>query len=172
MDWVVPGRLPQSFGTTHSIDRIEMPKILTLLFMTISLSASVAVSETEALPVIGRIHPKLFEMVIAWDSDTEQPVVTEINLDAVAKNRNQFDFSKVKKNGDWIECAGDDGCGFIRFKTLNSDKKRLLIEFQRNAGGTLTIGVLIEFVVETRDVLKAGKTHPIQVLRVISFEAK
>ena len=161
-----------SRSATHSTDRIEMTKLLTLLFMAICVSASAAASETDASRVVGRIHPKLFEMVTSWDSDTEQPVVTEINLDAVVKNRNQFDFSEVKKNGDWIECAGDDGGGFSRFKTIKSDKTRFLIEFQRNAGGTLTMGALIEFVVETREVLKAGKAHPIQVLRVISIEAK
>jgi hypothetical protein len=162
-----PGR-----SATHSTDRIEMTTFLTFLFMAICVSASVAASETDASAVVGRIHPRLFEMVTSWDSDTEQPVVTEINLDAVVKNRNQFDFSKVRMNGGWIECAGDDGRGFSRFKTIKSNKNHLLIEFQRNAGGTLTTASLIEFVVETRDVLKAGKTHPIQVLRVISIEVK
>ncbi|GDY07373.1 hypothetical protein LBMAG52_08590 [Planctomycetia bacterium] len=149
-----------------------MTKCLTFLFVAICVSASVTVdaSEKDASPDAGRIHPKVFEMVTSWDSDTEQPVVTEINLDAVAKNRNQFDFSKVKKNGEWIECVGDDGHGFRRFKTIKSDKKRHVIEFQRNAGGTLTTSTLIEFVIETRHVLKAGKAHPIQVLRVMAIE--
>lgn len=149
-----------------------MTKYLTLLVTVICVSVAVAASETDATAVVGRIHPRVFEMVISWDSDTEQPVVTEINMDAMVKNRNQFDFSKVKKNGDWIECVVDDGGGFSRFKIITSDKKRHLIEYQRNAGGTLTTGTLIEFVIETRDVLKAGKAHPIQVLRVISIEAK
>ena len=114
-----------------------MTKLLTFLLVAICMPASVDASEADASPVVGRIHPKLFEMVTSWDSDTDQPVVTEINLDAVVKNRNQFDFSKIRKNGEWIECAGDDGRGFRRFKTIKSDKQRLLIEFQRNAGGTL-----------------------------------
>ena len=116
-----PGR-----SVTHSTDRIEMTTFLTFLFMAICVSASVAASETDASAVVGRIHPRLFEMVTSWDSDTEQPVVTEINLDAVVKNRNQFDFSKVRTNGAWIECAGDDGRGFSRFKTIKSNKNHLV----------------------------------------------
>jgi hypothetical protein len=149
-----------------------MTKFLEFLIIATCVSASVRATETDASSVVGRIHPKLFEMVTSWDSDTEQPVVTEINLDAVVKNRNQFDFSKVKKNGDWIECIDNDGCGFCRFKTIKTDEKLVLIEFQRNAGGTLTTAALIAFVIETRDILKAGKGHPVQVLRVISIEAK
>ena len=142
--------------------------------MVIMASASVTVadSEADASRIIERIHPKLFEMVTPWDSDTEEPVVTEINLDAVAKNRNQFDFSKVKKNGDWIESAGDDGHSVSRYKIIKSDKQRQSIEFQRNGGGTLTTVSLIEFVIETREIRKAGKVRRIQVLRVISIETK
>lgn len=151
-----------------------MTKYLTLLFLAIYVSASFTVdsSEKEASIDLGHIHPKVFEMVTSWDSDTEQPVVTEVNLDAVAKNRNQFDFSKVKKNGEWIECVGDDGHGFSRFKTIRSDRKRLVIEFQRNGGGTLTTVTLIDFVLEARPILKSGKAHSIQVLRVMSIERK
>ena len=153
---------------------IKMTNRLTVLIMVIMASASVTVadSEADASRIIERIHPKLFEMVTSWDSDTEEPVVTEINLDAVAKNRNQFDFSKVKKNGDWIESAGDDGHSVCRYKIIKSDKQRQSIEFQRNGGGTLTTVSLIEFVIETREIRKAGKVRRIQVLRVISIETK
>ena len=153
---------------------IKMTNRLTVLIMVIMASASVTVadSEADASRIIERIHPKLFEMVTSWDSDTEEPVVTEINLDAVAKNRNQFDFSKVKKNGDWIESAGDDGHSVSRYKIIKSDKQRQSIEFQRNGGGTLTTVSLIEFVIETRAIRKAGKVRRIQVLRVISIETK
>lgn len=151
-----------------------MTKFLTLFLVAICVSTAVTVdaSETDALAVVGRIHPRVFEMVTSWDSDADQPVVTEVNLDAVVKNRNQFDFSKLKRNGNWIECPGDEGCGFTRFKIIKSDKQRLLVEFQRNAGGTLTTGTLIEVVIETRDVHMAGKAQSIQVLRVISIETK
>jgi hypothetical protein len=151
-----------------------MTKFLALLLVTICVSASFAVnnSEKDTSTVVERFHPKLFELVTSWDSDTDQPVVTEINLDAVVKNRNQFDFTKVKKNGDWIECPGDDGCGFRRFKIIKADQKQFLIEFQRNAGGTLTTPSLIEFVIDTRHLLKAGKSHPVQVLRIMSIEAR
>lgn len=151
-----------------------MTKFLAFLFVAICVPASVIVdaAETDASPVVQGIHPKVFEMVTSWNSDTEQPVVTEVNLDAVAKNRNQFDLAQVKKNGEWIGCVGEDGHGFRRFKTIKSDKKLFVIEFQSNAGGTLTTATLIEFVIETRDIRKAGKTHSIPVLRIMSIETK
>ncbi|MFM7059425.1 MAG: hypothetical protein ACKO2P_21135 [Planctomycetota bacterium] len=119
-----------------------------------------------------RLHPKLFDLVTSWDSDTEQPVVTEINLDAVARNRNQFDFLSVRKNGDWTECPGDDGVGFQRFRMIGADRNRFRIEYQRNAGGTLTTATRIECVVETRQILVAGRRDSIQVLRVVSIAAQ
>lgn len=151
-----------------------MTKFLALLMVTTCVSASFVVndSEIETSLVVERIHPKVFDLVTSWDSDTEQPVVTEINLDAVMKNRNQFDFSLVRKNGDWTECTGDDGRGFRRFKIIKSDGKASLIEFQRNADGTLTTASFIEFVVDTKRFQVDGKTRRVQVLRVISIEAR
>lgn len=148
-----------------------MTRLMTFLLIEIWIAATFAASETDISVVVGRIHPRVFEMVTSWDSDTEEPVITEVNLDAVVKNRNQFDFSKVRKNGEWIECAGDGDIGFSRFKYLKSENSQILVEFQRNAGGTLTTETLIEFVIQTRDVLKAGKPHRIQVLRVLSIAA-
>ena len=157
-----------------------MKKFWTVLLVAILVHAYVSASEVDATPVTDRIHPNVFEMVTSWDSDIEEPVVTEVNLDAVAKNRNQFDFAKVKRNGEWIECVGEDDQGFRRYRNMKdprplgqigSNKKRLVVEFQRSAGGTLTTRTMIEFVIETRQVRKSGKTLPIQVLRVISIEA-
>src|SRR6266516_2162754 len=42
-------------------------------------SATPAAAHTSAL----KIHPKVFNMIDCWISDSESPVVTEINLDAV-----------------------------------------------------------------------------------------
>ena len=126
--------------------------------------------KTEKLPDVRRIHPTVFELVTCWNSDAEQPVVTEINLDAVRKNRNQFDAETVRTNGDWVECPGRDGLGFRRFKVISSNENVFLVEFQSNSGGTLTTATRIEFIIEAREIRSAGKARPVSVLRVMSVE--
>src|SRR6266478_7280529 len=49
-------------------------------------AATLAAAQSSAL----KIHPKVFNMINCWISDSESPVVTEINLDAVEKNGNEF----------------------------------------------------------------------------------
>src|ERR1051325_6226548 len=49
-------------------------------------ASNAAAMETSAL----EIHPKVFNMIDCWVSDSESPVVTEINLNAAEKNGNQF----------------------------------------------------------------------------------
>ena len=128
--------------------------------------------KTEKLPDVRRIHPTVFELVTCWNSDAEQPVVTEINLDAVRKNRNQFDAETVRTNGDWVECPGRDGLGFRRFKVISSDKNVFTVEFQSNSGGTLTTATRIEFIIEAREIRSAGKARPVSVLRVMSVDGR
>src|SRR5262249_37944374 len=55
-------------------------------------------TETSAL----KIHPKVFNMIDYWISDSESPVATEINLNAVEKNGNQFNEDGLKQDGDWL----------------------------------------------------------------------
>lgn len=158
-----------------SSESIGMTKsVLKLLPVVICISTCVSINggENDDAPPLSKLHPGIFEMVTCWSSDSEQPVATEINLDAVAKNQNQFDFSKVRKNGEWTECPGEDGVGFSRFRLLKSDDRHFEVEFQSNTGGTLTTASLIEFVIETRDFRKAGKPVAIQVLRIVSVETK
>jgi hypothetical protein len=50
----------------------------------------------------GAWHPEVFSMIQCWISDTERPVVTEVNLDAVQRDRNQFDQDRVKQEGGWV----------------------------------------------------------------------
>ncbi len=129
-------------------------------------------SKTEDLADVRTIHPAAFELVTCWNADSEQPVVTEINLDAVRKNRNQFDAATVRSNGDWVECPGHDDHGFRRFRVISSDKNVFTVEFQSNSEGTLTTATRIEFILETREIRSAGKARPVSVLRVMSVEAR
>src|SRR5437879_5027567 len=47
-----------------------------------------------------KIHPKVFNMIDCWISDSEGPVMTEINLDAVEKNGSQFNDDGLKQDGE------------------------------------------------------------------------
>lgn len=131
-----------------------------------------AAEGADAALAVSKIHPKVFEMVECWLSDSEEPVATEINLDAVAKNGNQFDFSAVKKDGEWTVCPGEDGRGFRRFKELKVDNGEIAVEYQSNGGGTFTSASIIEFTIEKRALRKNGKPISVRVLRVVSVAAK
>jgi len=111
-------------------------------------------------------------LVESWISDTEHPVVTEVNLDAVAVNRNQFDRSTIKKNGDWIEYTDNETHGFQRFKELKTSNGRFTVEYQNNGGGTLTTASVIEFSIEKRELHKDGKPISVRVLRIASIATK
>src|SRR5262245_54097508 len=44
-----------------------------------------------------KIHPKVFSMINCWISDSESPVATEINLDAVEKHGKEMNQDGVKQ---------------------------------------------------------------------------
>ncbi len=119
-----------------------------------------------------RIHPRVFDLIVGWSSDDEDLVATEINLDAVAKNANQFDFTEVRQDGDWVTCPNDEGQGFLRFRPIPCDTKSHAVEFQSNGGGTWTTANVIEFVIDQRTVLKQGKPQSLRVLRVTAISQK
>src|SRR5215510_4417698 len=81
-----------------------------------STPATVPPAEASAL----KIHPKVFNMIDCWISDSESPVVTEINLDAVERNRNQFNEDGLKEDGEWLTYAVADTGGFLRYRVLES----------------------------------------------------
>src|SRR5207253_2241871 len=58
-------------------------------------------AKTASAPPPLKLHPKIFNMIDCWISDSESPVVTEINLDAVEMNKNEFDMDNVKADGEW-----------------------------------------------------------------------
>src|SRR5947209_1009882 len=130
--------------------------------------ATSAAAQTSAL----KIHPKVFNMINCWISDSESPVVTEINLDAVEKNGNEFNQDGLKQDGDWLQCPVSDTSGFMRYRVLESKRDHYKIEYQENGGGTLTTAAVIEFEIEKRNIQRDGKSVTIRVLRVSSYEPK
>ena len=89
----------------------EFGKIVQSLHPIRSEAATPAAAQTSA----PKIHPKVFRMITCWVSDSESPVVTEINLDAVDKNGNEF-------NQDGMEArrrvAQMSGAGYERIHAL------------------------------------------------------
>src|SRR5437588_10186207 len=83
-----------------------------------------------------KLHPKVFNMIDCWISDLESPVVTEINLDAVEKNANQFNDDDVKADGEWTRCPTPESKdGFMRYRVLESKGDHYKIEYQENGSG-------------------------------------
>jgi hypothetical protein len=120
-----------------------------------------------------RIHPKVFNMIDCWISDSESPVVSEINLNAVELNRNQFDYDKVKPDGEWMRCPTPESKdGFMRYRVLESKGSHYKIEYQENGGGSLTTSSIIEFDIQKRNIQRDGKPATIRVLRVSSYSEK
>jgi hypothetical protein len=119
-----------------------------------------------------KLHPKVFSMIDCWVSDSVSPVVTEINLDAVEKNGNEFNQDRLKRDGEWLRCPAADTNGFMRYRVLASTGNHYKVEYQENGGGTLTTASTIEFDIEKRNIHRDGKAVTIRVLRVSSFKQK
>jgi hypothetical protein len=113
-------------------------------------------------------HPTVFSMVESWISDRESPVVTEVNLDAVQRNRNQFDHDEVKQEVGWVVYRLPEG-GFKRYRVIEHKGNFYRVEFQDNGGGTLTTSSQIGFTHEKREIIVNGKPKAINVLKVMSF---
>ncbi|HZR05811.1 MAG TPA: hypothetical protein VFA61_08295 [Candidatus Udaeobacter sp.] len=131
-------------------------------------AAAPAAPQTSAL----KIHPKVFSMINCWISDSESPVVTEINLDAVEKNGNEFNQDGLKQDGEWLQCPVPDTNGFMRYRVLESKGSHYKVEFQENGGGTLTRASIIEFEIGKRNIQRDGKPETIRFLRVSSYSQK
>jgi hypothetical protein len=111
-------------------------------------------------------------MIDCWISDSESPVVTEINLDAVEKNGNEFNENGLKQDGEWLQSPAPDSNGFMRYRMLESKGNRYKVEYQENGGGTLTTASTIEFDIEKRNIQRDNKPVTIRVLRVLSYNQK
>jgi hypothetical protein len=132
------------------------------------IRSEAAATQTSAL----KIHPKVFSMIECWVSDSESPVVTEINLDAVERNENEFNQDGVRQDGEWLRCPVPDTNGFTRYRVLESKGNYYKIEYQENGGGTLTTSSTIEFEIENRNIRRDDKPATIRVLRVSSYAHK
>jgi len=131
-------------------------------------AATPAAAQTSAL----RIHPKVFSMIDCWISDSESPVVTEINLDAAEKNGNEFNENGLKQDGEWLQSPAPDSNGFMRYRVLDAKGNHYKVEYQENGGGTLTTASTIEFDIEKRNIQRDNKPVTIRVLRVSSYNQK
>jgi len=119
-----------------------------------------------------KLHPKIFDMIDCWLSDSESPVVTEINLNAVEMNSNQFNMDDVKSDGEWMRAPTKEDGGFMRYRVIGLKDNRYTVQFQENGGGSLTTDSTIEFTIEKRTIQKDGKPATIAVLRVMSYKSK
>jgi hypothetical protein len=107
------------FSATE-ITLAEFGKIVQSLH-PIRSSGAATPEPAQGSPPALKIHPKVFNMIDCWVSDSESPVVTEINLDAVEKNGNQFNSDDVKPDGEWLRCpAPESNGGFMRYRVLES----------------------------------------------------
>ena len=128
------------------------------------------VPAAEASPL--KIHPKVFNMIDCWISDSESPVVTEINLDAVERNANQFNGDRLKQDGDWLSYAKSDSGGFMRYRVVEPKGKHHKIEYQENGGGTLTTSATIEFDMNNGTFAETANRRRFALVRVASYNAK
>jgi hypothetical protein len=128
-------------------------------------------SRETSLPEL-KIHPKVFNMIDCWLSDSESPVVTEINLNAVEKNENQFNEEGLKQDGDWLSYSSPDTDGFMRYRVLEAKGNHYKVEYQENGGGTLTTASTIEFEIDKRHIRHNGSPMTVRVLRVSSYTQK
>lgn len=129
-------------------------------------------SPNETSPAQLKIHPKVFNMIECWISDSESPVVTEINLNAVEKNGNQFDDDGIRQDGDWLVYSLPDRGGFMRYHVLEAKGNHYKVEYQENGGGTLTTASTIEFEIDKRHIRHDGSPTAIRVLRVLAYSEK
>ena len=128
--------------------------------------------KTASAPPPLKIHPKIFDMIDCWLSDSESPVVTEINLDAVESNGNQFNMDDIKPDHEWTRVPTKEDGGFMRYRVLGLKGNTYTVEYQMNGGGTLTTDSKIEFVIDKRTIQRDGKPLTMRVLRVVSYKSK
>lgn len=144
-----------------------MTKIFLLALLLVC--AGCAPSERPCDDLSG-LHPKMFAMMQCWLSDTREPVVTEINLDAITADTNQFSPHLTTNDDGCVVCDDEQGGGFIGYRILRSHGNNYTVRCFMNTGGTLTTQCTVEFTLLRRTISINGTAQRIRVLRVISFE--
>jgi len=155
----------------QSLHPVGDDKVLTSSTPPTNAAVAATFSSGASSPEL-RIHPKVFNMIDCWLSDSESPVVTEINLNAVEKNGNQFGEDGLKQDGDWLVYSVPDTGGFMRYHVLEGKGNHYKIEYQENGGGSLTTASTIEFDIDKRHIRHNGSPMTIRVLRVLSYTQK
>lgn len=117
------------------------------------------------------LHPKVFQMIQSWISDRKSPVVTEVHLEAMRANRNQFDFDAVSRNGPWIEYRDADS-SLLRFRVEAHAGRSWTVVYQENGGGTFTSQSVIRFNLLTRPLQIDGQPAEASVLRVLGIDTR
>ena len=140
------------------------------VFLAINLSQK---SEETRLPT--PIHPLVFKLILCWDSDTISPVATEINLEAVYKNDDQFDYSRIAKEKDlggveWIVYTPSDQRGYNRYRIVEQTSQMTRVIFNENGGGSYTSQAKITYQIVKRSLQIEGKKNDISALRVLAIE--
>src|SRR5262245_46334685 len=164
--------LPDFTKIIQSLHPIGNDKTLTALSTPPTNAAMAETSSGGSSSPELKIHPKVFNMIDCWISDSESPVVTEINLNAVEKNGNQFNEEGLKQDGDWLVYSLQDTGGFMRYRVLDAKGNHYKVEYQENGGGTLTTASTIEFEIDKRNIRHNGSPMTVRVLRVLSYTQK
>jgi hypothetical protein len=142
-----------------------------ILAMLLVGGLCMAATEQSSSPTVAlKIHPKVFNLIDCWISDSERPVVTEINLDAVEKNGNEFYDDGVVTEQEWVKAPGE-GSGFMRYRVLSAKGNHYKVEYQENGGGSLTTACEMEFAIDRRAIRVDGKDIKARVLRVVSISS-
>ena len=119
------------------------------------------------------VHPAVFEMALGWISDTVSPVVTEVNLDAIYTNRNQFDYDLVKvseSQGPKIVHYQRSEGGYLSYK-VNAEKNGVTSITLYDSGGGSGVGVTeITYEIKKRSVRINGVSREIEVLRILGVD--
>ena len=129
-------------------------------------------TKTASAPPPLKIHPKIFNMIDCWLSDSAAPVVTEFNLDAVETNDNEFQMSEVKPDREWTRVNTKEDGGYMRYRVLGLKGNTYTVQYQENGGGTLTTNSKIEFEIGKRTIQRDGKPLTMRVLRVTSYTSQ
>ena len=116
------------------------------------------------------IHPRVFSQVPCWLSDNGIPEVTEINLTAVKKNVNKYNYSEIQESDGWVKWISDESNYSYAYKVVEKMNKLYKIKYVENFGGSSSFIYEIGYSLEDREITIEGKKDIIQVIRIQSIK--